>query len=69
MTVKTTQCPRGEIGRHKGLKTPGIEQDKSLRQSQIVSKHYQYLLFYLTLQFRLEIKANLFVQTSGQTRR
>ena len=20
MTVKTTQCPRGEIGRHKGLK-------------------------------------------------
>ena len=24
---------------------------------------------YLTLQFRLEIKANLFVQTSGQTRR
>ena len=20
-------CPRGEIGRHKGLKTPGIQQD------------------------------------------
>tara|TARA_B100000941_G_scaffold128222_1_gene90554 strand:+ start:609 stop:815 length:207 start_codon:yes stop_codon:yes gene_type:complete len=24
ITTKTTKCPRGEIGRHKGLKTPGI---------------------------------------------
>jgi hypothetical protein len=24
ITTKTTTCPRGEIGRHKGLKTPGI---------------------------------------------
>jgi len=25
ITIKTTQCPRGEIGRHKGLKSRGIE--------------------------------------------
>ena len=34
-------CPRGEIGRHKGLKTPRIQQVQSLRQSQAVSKRYQ----------------------------
>ena len=35
-------CPRGEIGRHKGLKTLGIHKFNSLRQSQVVSKHYQF---------------------------
>jgi hypothetical protein len=25
ITTKTTTCPRGEIGRHKGLKRRGIE--------------------------------------------
>ena len=34
-------CPRGEIGRHKGLKTPGIHISYYLRRSQVVSKHYQ----------------------------
>ena len=34
-------CPRGEIGRHKGLKTLGTQLDKSLIQSQVVLKRYQ----------------------------
>ena len=34
-------CPRGEIGRHKGLKSLGINNLHCLRQSQLVSKHYQ----------------------------
>ena len=25
ITIKITTCPRGEIGRHKGLKTPGFQ--------------------------------------------
>jgi len=25
ITIKITTCPRGEIGRHKGLKTPRIQ--------------------------------------------
>ena len=32
-------CPRGEIGRHKGLKTPGIHKLHCLRRYQVVSKH------------------------------
>jgi hypothetical protein len=39
--TKETQCPRGEIGRHKGLKRRGIHKLHCLRQSQLVSKHYQ----------------------------
>jgi len=31
----------GEIGRHKGLKSLGIHIHFCLRQSQLVSKHYQ----------------------------
>ena len=30
-------CPRGEIGRHKGLKSLGINKLHCLRQSQVVS--------------------------------
>ena len=37
-----TECPRGEIGRHKVLKSPGIHKLHCLRQSQVVSKHYQF---------------------------
>ena len=51
-------CPRGEISRHKGLKTPGIHKFNSLRQSQVVSKHYKSSLFYLVLQLTLKIKVN-----------
>ena len=40
ITTKIT-CPRGEIGRHKGLKSLGIHKLHCLRQSQVVSKHYQ----------------------------
>ena len=51
-------CPRGEIGRHKGLKSLGIHKLHCLRQSQLVSKHYQSSFNYLVLQLTLEIKAN-----------
>ena len=51
-------CPRGEIGRHKGLKSPRFKQVKSLRQSHRVSKHYQSSFNYLVFQLALEIKAN-----------
>ena len=51
-------CPRGEIGRHKGLKSLGIHKLHCLRQSQLVSKHYQTSFNYLTLPLILEIKAN-----------
>ena len=50
--------PSGEIGRQKGLKTPGINKLHSLRWSQVVSKHFQFLLSYLTLQLIIEIKTN-----------
>ena len=30
MTTKRAQCPRGEIGRHKGLKSRGIHKVVSL---------------------------------------
>ena len=40
ITTKIT-CPRGEIGRHKGLKTLGTHKLHCLRQSQVVSKHYK----------------------------
>ena len=33
-------CPRGEIGRHKVLKTPVIHELHCLRRSQVVSKRY-----------------------------
>ena len=48
-------CPRGEIGRHKGLKTPGIQIHYCLRQSQVVSKHYQSSFDYSALQLTLKI--------------
>jgi hypothetical protein len=51
-------CPRGEIGRHKGLKTLGIHKTHCLRQSQVVSKHYQFSFNYLALQLILEIEGN-----------
>ena len=57
-TYYKIMCPRGEIGRHKGLKSLGIHKLHCLRQSQLVSKHYQSSFFYLTLQLTLEIKAN-----------
>ena len=41
LTIKKTMHPHCEIGRHKGLKTLGINEFNSLRQSQVVSKHYQ----------------------------
>ncbi len=40
LKIKITTCPRGEIGRHKGLKTPGIHKLNCLRRYQVVSKHY-----------------------------
>jgi hypothetical protein len=46
-------CPRGEIGRHKGLKSLGIHKLHCLRQSQVVSKHYQSSSYYLALQLTL----------------
>ena len=53
-------CPRGEIGRHKGLKSLGINKLHCLRQFQVVSKHYQSYLSYLTVQLALEIKENYY---------
>ena len=49
-------CPRGEIGRHKGLKTPGIHKLHCLRLYQVVSKHYKTNLSFLTLQLIMEFK-------------
>ena len=51
-------CPHSEIGRHKGLKSLGIIKLHCLRQSQVVSKHYQSYLSYLTFQLTLETMVN-----------
>ena len=61
MTIKRYCALVVKFGRHKRLKSLGINKLHCLRQSQVVSKHYQSKLSYLTLQLMLEIKANLFV--------